>query len=169
MTIIYSHYEIDIPKYRSWFDFSFTEEGVFIPVNIKITETTRADNLNAKLGMYYALTGLLPDFPNEINWLNYFEILSDNMGKNKKRDYYFLVVNKNNTNDVFINSLKCLRKLVPNGNNIPFQCRWIDNKNPIQRNFSQSKRFLLSNFGKSIKLRAEIYFQFKKYFREYVI
>ncbi len=168
MNIITGRFKVDIPKYRSWYDFSFKDNNLFIPVNIKITETTKADNLNAKLGIYYALTGLLPTFPNEINWLRYFEELSNNIGSNKDRDYYFLIINKQNTNEVIVNSLKSLKKLVPNGNNLPFQCRWCDNKEPVKRTFLQAEKFLLTTFGKSIKLRAEIYFQFKKYFKEYV-
>lgn len=168
LNVLISRFKIDIPKYRSWYDFSFKDNNLFIPVNIKITETAKADNLNAKLGIYYALTGLLPTFPNEINWLRYFEELSNNIGSNEDRDYYFLIINKQDTNEVIINSLKSLKKLVPNGNNLPFQCRWCDNKEPIKRTFLEAEKFLLTTFGESIKLRAEIYFQFKKYFKEYV-
>jgi len=110
----------------------------------------------------------LPDFPNEINWLSYFERLKENMGTNKCNDYYFLVINKTNVKDVFANGLKALPKLQPNGNNLPFQCKWDENIEFKNRTFKQAESFLLTTFGESIKLRAEIYFNFKKLFPNYV-
>jgi hypothetical protein len=161
-------FDIILPKSRAWYDFAMEVGADFYPVNIKITDTTHADNMNCKLGIYYALTGLLPDFPNEINWLTYFEKLKENMGTNQNKDYYFLVVNKSHANDVFANGLKSLHKLQSNGNNLPFQCRWDENRECQQRTFAQAEDFLLSAFGESIKLRAEIYFNFKRLFPNYV-
>ena len=166
--LIATKFDINEPNSREWFDFSFEEKGVFYPVNIKVTTTVTADNLNCKLGIYYCLTGLLPDFSNGINWLSYFEKLYNNLGKHKNKDYYFLIVNKDNPKDIFVNSLKHIPQLQANGNNLPFQCRWNDNRESKKRTFDESKQFILSKFGESIKLRAEIYFNFKKYFQEYV-
>ena len=88
-------FKIEVPRSRAWYDFAIeTEGGEFYPVNIKITDTTHTDNLNCKLGIYYALTGLKPSFQNEIGWLPYFAKLKENFGKDKSRDYYFLIVNK---------------------------------------------------------------------------
>ncbi len=168
LKLIRKEYEINIPKSRSWFDFSIETENIFYPVNIKVTNTTHQDNLNCKLGIYYSLTGHLPDFPNEIRWLHYFEKLKNNLGKNKSKDYFFLVINKSDLTDVFVNSLKGLNSIYPNGNNLPFQCKWADNKMFKKRKFKDSQDFLLKTFGESIKLRSEIYFNFKKYFKEYV-
>ncbi len=165
--LIKKKFDIDTPKSRHWFDFSIEHNGEFYPVNIKITDTTHADNLNCKLGIYYSLTGKFPDFPNETSWLDYFQKLKDNL-KETKNDYYFLVINKSDNKDIFVNSLKSLSILQPNGNNLPFQCRWEVNKKPKNRNYKESKDLILKTFGKSIKLRAEIYFIFKKLFKEYV-
>jgi hypothetical protein len=161
-------YRITIPKSRAWYDFAIEENGSFSPVNIKVTDTTHADNLNCKLGIYYALTGLFPSFPNETSWLNFFEQLYQNLGTNKDKDYYFLIFNKSNNSDVFCTTLKGLQKLQANGNNLPFQCKWDINRDIANRSFEQTVTFLLSTFGESIKLRAEIYFNFKKYFPQYV-
>jgi len=166
--IIQKKFEIHKPKSRSWYDFSIEKENEFYPVNIKITDTTHADNLNCKLGIYYVLTGLIPDFPNEIRWLSYFEKLKVNIGKNKSKDYYFLVFNKQKPTDIFFNTLRGLNELQPNGNNLPFQCKWDSNKKPINRSYINVVKFVLTYFGESIKLRSEIYFNFKKYFPEYV-
>jgi hypothetical protein len=165
--LIRSRFSINVPKSRAWYDFSIEEDEVFYPVNIKITETTSADNLNCKLGIYYALTGKIPDFPNEVDWLDYFERLKANINENSK-DYYFLVINKSDITDIFVNSLKALTKLQPNGNNLPFQCEWNINKTMKVRDFDDAKSYILKTFGKSIRLRAEIFFIFKRLFNEYL-
>ncbi len=165
--LIKKKFDVEVPKSRHWFDFSIEHNGEFYPVNIKITDTTHADNLNCKLGIYYSLTGKFPDFPNETSWLDYFQRLKDNL-KETKNNYYFLVINKSDNKDIFVNSLKSLSILQPNGNNLPFQCKWEINKKPKNRNYKESKDLILKTFGESIKLRADIYFIFKRLFKEYV-
>jgi hypothetical protein len=165
---IQKKFDIQLSKVREWYDFAIEDKKEFYPVNIKITDTTHADNLNCKLGIYYALTGMLPDFPNGIGWLPYFEKLKENLGKDETKDYFFLVFNKQNPADIFVNTLKGLQTLQPNGNNLPFQCKWDNNRKYKKRSFTQAKKYILKVFGESIKQRAEIYFNFKKYFPEYV-
>ncbi len=167
LNILVKKFDIEVPRSRAWFDFSFKHKKEFYPVNIKITNTMSADNLNCKLGIYYALTGLIPDFANEINWKSYFEKLKENLGISES-DYYFLVFNKEDNGDIFANSLKGLSALQPSGNNLPFQCKWDSNREYIDRTFDESKQFILTVFGQSIKLRSEIYFNFKQSFPEYV-
>ena len=127
VALIAQRFEIQRSESRDWFDFAFEEQGIFYPVNIKVSTTETTDNLNCKLGIYYALTGQLPDFPNTISWENYFCRLSNRIVDNNC-DYYFLIVNKDNTQDIFLSSLKSIRHLVPNGNNLPFQACWNDNR-----------------------------------------
>ncbi|OPG34900.1 restriction endonuclease [Helicobacter pylori] len=155
LNTIKDYFPIQLPKAREWWDFSFEENDIFYPVNIKTTTTKTADNLNGKLGIYYALCGLLPEFNNEIAWEKYFQKLHKDLGKNTNRDYYFLIINKNDPKDVFINSLKGIQTLQPN--NLPFQCKWDNNRKIVQRSFIESKNFILSTLAKSIKLRANIY------------
>ena len=57
---------------------------------------------------------------------------------------------------------------MPNGNNLPFQAQWSENKTPQIRDYEQAKKFILSVFGQSLKLRADAYLSFKEYFAEYV-
>ncbi|WP_033782433.1 hypothetical protein [Helicobacter pylori] len=155
LNTIKGHFSIQLPKAREWWDFGFEENDIFYPVNIKITTTKTADNLNCKLGIYYALCGLLPAFNNEIAWEKYFQKLHKDLGKNTNRDYYFLIINKNDPKDIFINSLKGIQTLQPN--NLPFQCKWDNNREIVQRSFMESKNFILSALAESIKLRANIY------------
>jgi hypothetical protein len=168
LSIIAQRFTIDIPRAREWYDFLLEDNGEVYPINIKITDTNHADNLSCKLGIYYALTGKAPDMPNEVGWLTYFERLRTNLGYIKDKNYYFLIINKTNHLDVFSNALKNLSTLVSNGNNLPFQCKWNTNRVPINRTFEESVSFILKSFSESIKLRSEIYFNFKKYFAEYV-
>ncbi|MGN8505361.1 restriction endonuclease [Helicobacter pylori] len=155
LNTIKDYFPIQLPKAREWWDFSFEENKIFYPVNIKTTTTKTADNLNGKLGIYYALCGLVPEFNNEIAWEKYFQKLHKDLGTNTNRDYYFLIINKNDPKDVFINSLKGIQTLQPN--NLPFQCKRDDNRKIIQRDFDGSKNFILSTLAKSVKLRANIY------------
>lgn len=163
-------YELQRPNAREWYDFVIEKQETkeFYPINIKVTDTTHSDNLNCKLGIYYALTGKKPSFTNEISWLPYFEKLHDNFGASRDKDYYFLVVNKRDVSDVFCTTLRGLQAITPNGNNLPFQCMWSRNRNLYQRNFDQSAEFILKTLGESIKQRSSIYFNFKKYFAQYV-
>lgn len=157
--------EILHPKKRDWFDFAYEEYGKFYPVNIKITELS-TDNLNCKLGIYYALTGEIPPFDNQCDWGKFLEILSKNIKENDK-DYYFLVLNKNNLRDIFCIGLKQMQNLTPNGNNLPFQANWSNNKIPQHRNYEQAKELILQNLGKSFKLRARVYEQFLEFFPQF--
>lgn len=159
------NFSINRPNMRDWFDFSFDEKRIFYPVNIKISTTKTADNLNCKLGIYYTLTGQFPPFNNGVIWDIYFQHLSQNIKPNDA-DYYFLIINKNNLKDIFITSLKKLHTLVPNGNNLPFQAKWDNNRVLVQRTFEEAKNFILSTFEESLKLRADAYFSFRKYFDE---
>ncbi|GAA8887756.1 hypothetical protein HpHA96_07040 [Helicobacter pylori] len=147
-------FPIQLPKAREWWDFSVEENDIFYPVNTKITTTKTADNLNCKLGIYYALCGLLLTFNNEIAWEKYFQKLHKDLGKNTNRDYYFLIINKNDPKDIFINSLKGIQTLQPN--NLPFQCKWDNNREIVQRSFIESKNSILSALAKSVKLRSTI-------------
>lgn len=165
--LIEKNFSINRPNMRDWVDFSFEENGNFIPVNIKVSTTKTADNLNCKLGIYYSLTGKIPSFGNGISWEQYFKNLSSDMTENDK-DYYFLIINKDNIADVFATSLKSLESIVPNGNNLPFQAKWDNNRIMQNRSYEEAKRFLLSCFGESLKLRAEVYLSFERYFKDYV-
>lgn len=160
-----SSFAINRPNMRDWVDFSFEENNSFYPVNIKVSTTKTTDNLNCKLGIYYALTGKIPPFGNGVSWDCYFKNLKENIQENTK-DYYFLVVNKDNPYDVFATSLKSLESILPNGNNLPFQAKWDNNRNIIARDFESAKTFLLGSFEKSLKLRAEAYLHFRRYFYE---
>ncbi len=142
--------KIFIPPKRYWYDI-LVYDNIYgwIPVNIKITTMKTADNTGNLTMCVYAYTD------ENINLLktnikydngSMSKILIDklkngNYNKCNKKDYYFLVINKNNSRDIIINSLKGLSNLTHNINNLPFQIKWKNNKifiyNRIELKISQ--------------------------------
>ena len=158
-------YPIDVPEARAWYDFAITDDGIFYPVNIKSTTGKGNDNLSCKLGIYYALTGKNPTGQRLSGWRAYFDKLNADLSENDV-DYYFLVLNKG-TGKTFMAALKGLQSLVPNGNNLPFQCNWTENTQYKSRTFEEAKDFLLTNFAASIRGRTAIGDDFKDNFPSY--
>ena len=158
---IKSKFDIELPPPRHWYDFAIKKGSERIPVNIKVTSTATADNVQCKLGMYYALTGIWPTFANEMPWGDYFALLKRDLNTKTDNDYYILVVSKKNPRDVFSTSLKQIQTLVANGNNLPFQCNWGNNRSPHSRTHDAAVKFLLGKFYDSIKLRANILDEFE--------
>lgn len=157
LDIISKKFDINIPESRNWADFYINDT----PINIKITTIRTADNASSKKGVYYALTGKI--YNGNGGWDNYLKELSKNI-KNTDDDYYFLVINKEDGNDVFFNSLKGLQIITPNGNNLPFQIQWNRNKEYKIQDFEYIKNKILSALGKGLKNRANAFISFKKYF-----
>ena len=162
---------------REWYDFCLESKckmvyNIFCPINLKVSLIDKAaDNLSCKLGIFYALTGIEPstiNLNNGVDWEKFMEALDTYMGENNDKDYYFLVVNKKDTSDVFWNSLKCLEELVPNGNNLPFQCKWDKNRNRIERSEEEARKFILSHLVKSVELRSNIQVSSDKHLKKYI-
>lgn len=165
LNLLQKTFQIELPPSRdSWFSFSISSGTNWYPVKIKVSRFSRADNLNCKLGIYFALTGVRPDFPDEIDWDDYFQLLSANICENTKNDFYFLIVNRNDSSDVFCSSLKGINTLIPNGNNLPFQCKWSDNRALSNRSHKDATNFILDKLKQSAELRASAFESFKRYF-----
>lgn len=64
-----------------------------------------------------------------------------------RKDYYFIVINKENTNDIIVNSCKGIATITPNINNLPFQVCWNKNRKFIYRPI----KHVISDFIKGIK------------------
>ena len=159
------------PKPRYWYDIIIKNynNDFYCPINIKVSNfsNSSSDNISSKEGLYFSLTGEVNEkCPN--TWGKYFELLSKNIKENDT-DYFFIVVDKNINNNIIFNSMKRLKTLTPNGNNLPFQCKWSENKEIVNRNFHESKDFLLNNLSLSVQKRAHIQEEFKDYFNEYAI
>lgn len=126
--------KIQVPKIRMWYDILlFDNKCGWIPVNIKSTTTLTSDN-TANLAMcVYAYTNAKLDLYKAYNNGQMSVILADKLKKKeynkiRKKDYYFLVINKRTPTDIIINSVKGLSLLVSNSNNLPFQICWNKNR-----------------------------------------
>ena len=123
------------PKIRMWYDILANDNLYgWIPINIKTTTTSTNDNTGNLAMCVFAYTNEKLDFNKTYNNGKMSKILSEKLKQKKynynyKKDYFFLVLNKNNINDIIINSTKGLSELTANINNLPFQVCW--NKNRI--------------------------------------
>lgn len=113
---------------------------------LKINYNDRADNTGNLAICVYAYTDMKLDF--DLAYKNgvmskvlVSKLQTKDYNTNHKKDYYFLVLNKLDCNDIIINSIKGLEILNPNNNNLPFQVIW--NKN---------KTFVYGNIYKKIKM-----------------
>jgi len=141
--------KIKKPKIRMWYDIlAFDYMYGWLPINIKTTKTVTSDNTGNLAMCVYAYTDELLDIHRNKSYENgKMSVILFNKLKNKKyntnpkKDYYFIVLNKTNANDIIVNSVKGLTILTPNINNLPFQVNW--NKNRL---------FKYENINKKIKL-----------------
>ena len=137
---------------RAWYDAKIKDYYV----DIKISECTRNDNTNAKMAIYYFITGKTPD-NTQVRENIFFRDMKHYENPDENRDYYYLIVNKNNLNDIFVVSLKGLNHAFPSHNNMPFQSNWDKCRNPVNRNWQEAKEFLLSTWAEAITKCIEKY------------
>lgn len=122
--------KVTIPKIRMWYDVLLHDDTHGkIPVNIKTTTTKTPDNIGNITPCVWAYTDTNLNLTTSYKSGDMSKVLIEKLKAKQfnmilKRDYYFLVVNKTNTKDIIINSLKGLTTLTPNANNLPFQVRW---------------------------------------------
>lgn len=156
---------------RYWYDFLVEgNDGLWLPVNVKISGFGGSDNLSSKEGLFYTMTGVdpknvpHPDNPERkmsINaWEPYCEAMASHFGANREADYYFLVVNKTDIGHVFWTSLRHMVVLDPNGNNLPYQAHWGKNVHRVDRTWQEAAEFLMGIFREALVLRARVLDQF---------
>lgn len=148
---------INIPKDRHWFDIAIYDyQYGWIPCNIKSSTLKSADNVGNLAMCLYALTNykmnLNKSYRNNKIYKKLIDLLKDNeLNLLYKRDYYFIVLNKQN-NKVIVNSFKGLKYLTSNLSNLPFQIKWKENRYFIYQNIYDIKiKFLnvIQNHEKS--------------------
>ena len=165
LLIDYFGTKIKQPKIRMWYDILvFDYIYGWLPVNIKITTTLTSDNTGNLAMCVYAYTDEILDIFRNNTYENgsMASILFDKLknkkyNKNKKKDYYFLVLNKTNTNDIIINSVKGLTLLTPNINNLPFQICWDKNRDFIYKKINEQVKFFLESLQKPKPSWKEIF------------
>jgi hypothetical protein len=141
--------KIKKPKIRMWYDILVLDNMYgWLPVNIKTSTLQTSDNTGNLAMCVYAYTNELLNIHKDKSYENgkMSEILFKKLekkeyNKNNKKDYYFIVMNKTDTNDVIVNSVKGLSVLTPNINNLPFQVNW-----------SKNREFQYDKINKKIKI-----------------
>ena len=141
--------KIKKPKIRMWFDIlAFDYMYGWIPINIKTTTTITSDNTGNLTMCVYAYTNEILDIHRNKSYENgkmsdilFNKLKMKKYNTNSKKDYYFIVLNKKDSSDIIVNSVKGLTILTPNINNLPFQVRW-----------SKNREFKYENINKKIKL-----------------
>ena len=143
-----------IAKPRFWYDVALTIDGKFYPINIKSTTGKDSDNISSKDGVFYAITGLDPRAEKVTPFKTFEEKLLNNIKYNGDSDYYFVVFFKD-TKELFFSSLKRICVLTPNGSNLPFQCKWNDNKIYTTRNSEEQINYIINMYYESVKKKIE--------------
>ena len=159
---------IEVSPARFWYDFAVHGPDLFLPVNIKVSTFRSQDNLSSKEGLFFALTGRNPKTLNINSWENFCRELATHLDCSTEHDYYFLAVNKASVGDVFWTSLKSLADLRPNGSNPPYQCRWSNNRERIDRSSDEAARFLLNALRESFALGARPLISFNTHLQEII-
>lgn len=145
--------KIIVAKKRMWYDILvFDSINGWLPVNIKTTTTLTCDNTGNLSMCLYSYTDEILDLNKNYNNGISSNIISKKLekkeyNKNPKKDYYFIVINKNNTNDIIVNSIKGLNVLTPNINNLPFQICWKKNRTFTYKHINER----VKNFIECIK------------------
>ena len=138
-------------KDRFWYDIlAYDNMYGWIPINIKTSNLNTSDNTGNLSICVYSYTDEILDLHREKNYDNgkmsvilFDKLKAKNYNKSNKKDYYFIVLNKSNCNDIIINSIKGLTTLTSNLNNLPFQIRWDKNRNFHYENINKKiKQFL---------------------------
>ena len=149
LTKKYGKENIIKPPPRWWWDLKVFRH----PFNLKSSEYgSAADNLSSKLALLYALTDLPieeVDKMNNCRWKKFQDKLLKHSGKENNRDYYIFSLNKV-TNEVHLTSLKSLNKLTTNGSNLPFQIKWADNTERVERTYRQAYDLLVGCYKESV-------------------
>lgn len=152
------------PKKRMWFDLIIIDYRCgSLPLNIKTTTLKTSDNIGNLALCVYAYTNKMMRLNKEYNNGHMSDILIKKL-KNKEfnysnKDYYFLVINKNNTKEIIINSMKGLTKLTPNINNLPFQICWKNNKEFKYYHINEVIKKFIDCINKSKPSWQEIFLQ----------
>lgn len=146
-----SDIKVDKAPPRYWYDVAFTVNGKTLYANVKATSGEGADNISSKFGLFYTLTGLLPSEVKGANinhWEPYNRKLLENLNYLSDTDYYFVVYFKD-SETFLVTSLKRIQYLTPNGNNLPFQCNWSNNRAFSTRNAEDQAKFLMETYYES--------------------
>lgn len=157
------------PSNTHWYDFLIRSEcgQIWIPINLKVSNCKGRDDVKAKEGLFYAVTGMSPDGKCTRHWDAYCKHLAANIAwTNCLADYIYLIVEKSPRDpdqSVFWTSIMRLNAVHPSGANPPFQSHWPENRNHSERSRQEAILYLLGNLRESLKLRAAAYESYQRH------
>ena len=157
--------KIKKPKIRMWYDIlAFDYMYGWVTINIKTTTTITSDNTGNLAMCVHAYTNEVLDITRNKSYENgnmsvilYNKLKNKEYNKNNKKDYYFLVLNKTDTTDVIVNSVKGLTNLTSNVNNLPFQICWNKNRIFTYKPIKQNIKIFIDCLQKSKPSYKEIF------------
>lgn len=139
---------------RMWHDITvFDNLYGWLPVNIKLTTTKTYDNIGNFALCVQAYTDVKLDIRKKahngrMSRIFMDKILSGEINRNPKKDYYFIVINKN-TKSIIVNSMKGIINIAHNTNNLPFQIRWDRNREFVYRPISEVITMVMDTMKKN--------------------
>ena len=137
----------EIGHNRAWYDVSIND----LFCNIKVSKCTANDNAQAKKAIYYLLTGDREAERVPEQHSDFFRMMRENEDPDEDRDYYYLVINKTDTSDIFVANLKGIAVCNSTPNNMPFQVNWRQNRKLVERTWEEARQFLLGVWAELIK------------------
>jgi len=146
---------VERPKAREFFDVRLFGH----PIQIKSSSYSKgaSDNFSSKAAILYALTTLNEKEIQKVRgWEPFESSLLQYANEDNNRDYYIISVNKDDST-VHLSSLKSLKKLTPNGNNLPFQIQWKSNVETVERNFDEAYSFIVGAYKESVKRKISVH------------
>jgi len=146
---------VERPKAREFFDVRLFG----YPIQIKSSSYSKgaSDNFSSKAAILYALTTLSEEEVMKVRgWEKFESSLLQYANEDNNRDYYIISVNKDDSS-VHLSSLKSLKKLTPNGNNLPFQIQWKNNIETVDRSFDEAYRFIIGAYKSSVQKKISVH------------
>ncbi len=155
INLIKKGFNAESPEDRFWYDISVKDGDNVYYINIKCTTLLKgsADNISSLNGLVYALTGQTPIKEKKSKSAR-IGFLMKNIADTDK-DYYFLIIGKDDISKSYVTSVKHLSYITPNGSNLPFQCSWRKNIVLSSRSFIDSAVFITDGIRKSIELNKK--------------
>lgn len=147
---------IEVPA-RHWSDVLFDYNSEIIAINIKLPNLQKGGNDDAysRAGLLWSLTDIPFDrIPHPCRDIRLAELLMENPSQTKYRDYYYLVIDKHDTNNVMCRGLKEINNIVLNPINT-FQINWKKEcaLSPCIRTQEEARHYILDNL-KNVNQKA---------------
>lgn len=150
------NFMMEVPA-RHWSDVLFKYNDEIIAINIKLPNLQKGGNDDAysRAGLLWSLTDIpYKDIPRSCKDIRLAKLLMENPSQTKYRDYYYLVIDKHDTNNVMCRGLKEINNIVLNPSNT-FQINWKKEcaLSPCIRTQEEARHYILDNL-KNVNQKA---------------